>query len=297
MKAGADSQTQRSGSKPSRRSVAKASGSKVVPSATYQAEILGQLLEVSGWEDGKWLLAGGTRYGFTPLREDGPGFHSQKLLAVSLLRFKDGEWMLNDEPLERLAGADAEASSMTYVQNPQDKIPRRFRRIILRDYLAGDIYPYGIPYHGTDKESVRAVAWFEGEDEEGDPVLLRDFWKDESPAAPPANYKACPTCGWQHEQNDFTQMLKPGKALITLPGICRDIVAFVHAAHEAGQAKVSTKDPNLLERCGSTHHPRTVFNQRKRGAAYDELFRIETGFIALKDFVSIARQESTSGST
>jgi len=168
-----------------RRRVDHEHRAQAAPVTECTATILGKTLVVTGWEDDKWLLAGGSRYGFIPLSATGPGFRSQRLIEISLLRLDGGEWLLDGQPLDQLAKAESEAISIAWLKNPNAPSPTTWRRFMLRRFLDGN--PLGMPYDpegrfdGKDKECVRAVAWFEGEDVDGDPVLLRDFWKDLRP--------------------------------------------------------------------------------------------------------------------
>ena len=99
----------------------------------------------------------------------------------------------------------------------------------------------------------------------------------------------CPTCGCTHDAG-FTQILVPGHESITLAGALPDIVRCVHAAHEKGFPRLSTKDENLLRRCGSYRNPCKAFYDLRQRAAYRVLFDTSRrGFIALRSF---GRKES-----
>ena len=82
----------------------------------------------------------------------------------------------------------------------------------------------------------------------------------------------------------------PGHAPVTLAGALPDIVRCVHAAHEKGFPRLSTKDDGLLRRCGSYRYPSKAFYDLGQSAAYKVLFDTSRrGFIALRGF---GRKES-----
>jgi hypothetical protein len=99
----------------------------------------------------------------------------------------------------------------------------------------------------------------------------------------------CPTCDCTHDR-EFTQIVVPGHAPITIAGVLPDIVRCVHAAHEKGLPRLSTKDDDLLRRCGGYGSPSKAFYDLRQSAAYKVLFDTSRrGFIALR---AAARKES-----
>ena len=94
--------------------------------------------------------------------------------------------------------------------------------------------------------------------------------------------EACPTCGWRHDA-EFTQVVIPKRKPITLAGVLPDIVACVHTALAKGLPRVSTKDEELLRRCGGYSNACKAFYDRHQREAYQELFDTSRrGFIALR---------------
>jgi hypothetical protein len=101
--------------------------------------------------------------------------------------------------------------------------------------------------------------------------------------------RPCPVCGFAHD-HAFTQILVPGHASITIAGALPDIVRCVHTAHEKGLPYLSTKDDDLLRRCGGYGHPSKAFHDLRQSGAYKVLFDTSRrGFIALRGF---GRKES-----
>ncbi len=101
--------------------------------------------------------------------------------------------------------------------------------------------------------------------------------------------RPCPVCGFAHD-HAFTQILVPGHASITIAGALPDIVRCVHTAHEKGFPRLSTKDDDLLRRCGGYGHPSKAFHDLRQSEAYKVLFDTSRrGFIALRGF---GRKES-----
>ena len=100
---------------------------------------------------------------------------------------------------------------------------------------------------------------------------------------------SCPVCGYTHDRG-FTQILVPGHDPMTIAGVLPDIFRCVHTAHEKGLARLSTKDDELLGRCGGYGHPSKAFHDLRQSAAYKILFDTSRrGFIALRGF---GRKES-----
>jgi hypothetical protein len=96
--------------------------------------------------------------------------------------------------------------------------------------------------------------------------------------------RQCPVCCFAHD-HAFTQILVPGHAPITIAGALPDIVRCVHAAHEKGFPRLSTKDDGLLRRCGGYGHPSKAFHDLRQSGAYKVLFDTSRrGFIALRGF-------------
>jgi hypothetical protein len=99
-----------------------------------------------------------------------------------------------------------------------------------------------------------------------------------------AQRTACPVCGFAHDHM-FTQILVPGHAPITIAGVLPDIVRCVHKSHEKGFPSLSTKDDDLLRRCGGYGHPSKAFHDLRQSGAYQVLFDTSRrGFIALRGF-------------
>lgn len=94
---------------------------------------------------------------------------------------------------------------------------------------------------------------------------------------------ACRVCHWRHDAN-FTQVLIPGKKIITLSGILPDIVACIHGEHEKGLPWLSTKDDRLVRCCGGGGPISKAFYDRGQREAYRILFVKKRGFIALGGF-------------
>jgi len=92
----------------------------------------------------------------------------------------------------------------------------------------------------------------------------------------------CSVCGFAHDAA-FTQIIVPGLPPVTIAGVLPDIVRCVHAAHEKGFARLSTKDDDLLRRCGGYRHPSKAFHDLGQSGAYKVLFDTSRrGFIALR---------------
>lgn len=104
-----------------------------------------------------------------------------------------------------------------------------------------------------------------------------------------AHQESCLVCGFKHDR-EFTQFLAPDYTTFTLAGRLPDIARCVHRAHEKGFERLSTKDEELLRRCGSYRNPCKAFYDLRQSAAYKALFDTSRrGFIALRGF---ARKES-----
>jgi hypothetical protein len=94
---------------------------------------------------------------------------------------------------------------------------------------------------------------------------------------------SCQTCGWVHD-GQFARIVIPGQPPLMLPGILPDLVACVHAAHQKGFARLSTKDEDLVSKCGGYGNPCKAFYDRGQNAAYKVLFDTRWGSIALRGF-------------
>ena len=115
---------------------------------------------------------------------------------------------------------------------------------------------------------------------------LTEFQMRTDGAGEPERDGRCPTCGCTHDRG-FTQVIVPGHAPVTIAGVLPDIVRCVHAAHEKGFLRLSTKDDDLLRTCGGYSHPSKAFYDLGQREAYRVIFDTSRrGFIALRGFVS-----------
>ncbi len=96
----------------------------------------------------------------------------------------------------------------------------------------------------------------------------------------------CPVCGCTHDRS-FTQVVVSGHEPITIAGVLPDILRCVHAAHEKGLPRLSTKDDELLRLCGGYSHPSKAFYDLGQREAYKIIFDTSRrGFIAMRQFIA-----------